>query len=83
MEQYTLVLLKSGEKWNPSAPGFMDVIRQHHAVLQKMTEKGKIAVAGPFPLTDPASYEEAPYSALEWKKLRNSFVMIRSSKPDC
>jgi len=53
MEQYTLVLLKSGEKWNPSAPGFMDVIRQHHAVLQEMIEKGKIAVAGPFPLSDP------------------------------
>jgi uncharacterized protein YciI len=53
MEQYTLVLLKSGEKWNPSALGFMDVIRQHHAVLQEMTEKGKIAVAGPFPLSDP------------------------------
>jgi uncharacterized protein YciI len=52
MEQYTLVLLKSGEKWNPSAPGFMDVIRQHHAVLQEMIEKGKIAVAGPFPLSD-------------------------------
>ncbi len=53
MEQYTLVLLKSGEKWNPSATGFMDVIRQHHAVLQELIKKGKIAVAGPFPLSDP------------------------------
>jgi len=53
MEQYTLVLLKSGEEWNPNAPGFMDVIRQHHAALQEMIEKGKIAVAGPFPLSDP------------------------------
>ena len=53
MEQYTVVLLKSGEKWNPGTPGFMDVIRQHHAVLQEMIEKGKIAVAGPFPLSDP------------------------------
>ena len=53
MEQYTLVLLKSGEKWNPSAPGFMDVIKQHHAVVEEMTNKGKIAVAGPFPLSDP------------------------------
>lgn len=53
MEQYTLVLLKSGEKWNPNAPGFMDVIRQHHAALQEMIEKGKIALAGPFPLSDP------------------------------
>jgi uncharacterized protein YciI len=53
MEQYTLVLLKSGEKWNPSAPGFMDVMKQHHAVVKEMTEKGKIAVAGPFPFSDP------------------------------
>ena len=53
MEQYTLVLLKSGEKWNPSAPGFMDVMKQHHAIVTEMTEKGKIAVAGPFPLSNP------------------------------
>ena len=53
MEQYTLVLLKSGEKWNPSAPGFMDVMKKHHAVVKEMTEKGKIAVAGPFPFSDP------------------------------
>jgi len=52
MEQYTLVLLKSGEKWNPSAPGFMDVMKQHHTFVQE-TEKGKIAVAGPFPFDDP------------------------------
>jgi len=53
MEQYALVLLKSGEKWNPSAPGFMDVMKQHHAFVKEMTEKGKIAVAGPFPFSDP------------------------------
>ncbi len=53
MEQYTLVLLKSGEKWNPSATGFMDVMKQHHAFVKEMTEKGKIAVAGPFPFSEP------------------------------
>jgi uncharacterized protein YciI len=53
MEQYTLVLLKSGEKWNPSAPAFMEVMKQHHAFVKEMTEKGKIAVAGPFPFGDP------------------------------
>ena len=52
MEQYTLVLLKSGEKWNPSAPEFMDVMKKHHTFVQE-TEKGKIAVAGPFPFDDP------------------------------
>ena len=51
MEQYTLVLLKSGEKWNPSAPGFMDVMKRHHTFVQE-TEKEKIAVAGPFPFDD-------------------------------
>jgi len=53
MEQYTLVLLKSGEKWNPSAPGFTDVMKRHHAFVKELTEKGKVAVAGPFPLGDP------------------------------
>lgn len=53
MEQYTLVLLKNGEKWNPSAPGFMEAMKQHHALVIEMTEQGKIAVAGPFPLSSP------------------------------
>jgi uncharacterized protein YciI len=53
MEQYTLVLLRNGENWNPSAPGLMDVFKQHHAYLKEITDKGKIAVAGPFPLSDP------------------------------
>jgi uncharacterized protein YciI len=83
MEQYTLVLLKSGEKWNPSAPGFMDVMKQHRAVVKKMTEKGKIAVAGPFPSMIRANYEASPYSVLEQTKLRISYRMIRPSKPDC
>jgi uncharacterized protein len=52
MEQYTLVLLKSGEKWNPSAPEFIDVMKQHHTFVQE-TERGKIAVAGPFPFDEP------------------------------
>src|SRR5215469_2645298 len=52
MEQYTLVLLKNGEKWNPSTPEFMDVMKQHRTFVQE-TEKGKIAVAGPFPFDDP------------------------------
>jgi uncharacterized protein len=51
-EQYTLVLLKRGDKWNPSAPEFMDVVKQHHALLKQMTEQGSLAIAGPFPLDD-------------------------------
>src|SRR5580704_7824306 len=37
MEQYTLVLMKRGERWNPDAPEFMEVIKQHHAFIQQMT----------------------------------------------
>ena len=51
-EQYTLVLLKRGSNWNPQAPEFMDVVKQHHALLKRMTEQGSLAVAGPFPLDD-------------------------------
>lgn len=46
MEQDTLVLMKSGEKWNLSAPGFMDVMKQHPAFVKEMTENRKIAIAG-------------------------------------
>jgi uncharacterized protein YciI len=52
MEQYTLVLMKRGEKWNPKAPGFMDVMKQHPAFVKQMTAQGYIALAGLFPLGD-------------------------------
>lgn len=52
LEQYTLVLMKQGEKWNPSAPGFMDVVKRHHALLLQMIEQGSLAIAGPLPLDD-------------------------------
>jgi uncharacterized protein YciI len=47
-EQYTLVLLKRGEKWNPNALEFMDAIRQHHALVKQMIDQGSLAIAGPF-----------------------------------
>jgi uncharacterized protein YciI len=52
-EQYSLVLLKRGEHWNPNAPDFMDVMKRHHAFVKEITEQGKLAIAGPFPLSDP------------------------------
>jgi uncharacterized protein YciI len=52
-EQYTLVLMKRGDGWNPNAPEFMDVMKQHHALVKQMTEQGKLAVAAPFSLDDP------------------------------
>jgi uncharacterized protein YciI len=49
MEQYSLVLMKRGDKWNPDAPGFMDVIKQHGAFIKEMIAQGYMAIAGPFP----------------------------------
>ena len=51
-EKYTLVLMKQGDKWNPGAPGFIDVMKQHHALVKQMTEQGKLAIGGPFPFDD-------------------------------
>src|SRR5271170_4983398 len=52
MEQYTLVLMKRGEKWNPDAPDFMDAMKQHGAYAQQMITQGNLAIAGPFPFND-------------------------------
>jgi uncharacterized protein YciI len=51
-EQYTVVLLKRGEHWNPSAPEFMDVMKRHHAYVKQITDQGSLAIAGPFPFDD-------------------------------
>lgn len=51
-EQYTLVLQKRGEHWNPNAPEFMDVMKQNHALVKQMTDEGSIAIAGPFLFRD-------------------------------
>jgi len=51
-EQYTLVLLKRGEHWNPSAPESVDVMKRHHAYIKEITDQGRLAVAGPFAFGD-------------------------------
>jgi uncharacterized protein YciI len=51
-EQYTMVLLKRGEKWNPGTPEFLDVMKQHHALVKQMIEQGSLAIAGPFAFGD-------------------------------
>ena len=53
MEQYMLVLMKRGEKWDPNATGFIEVMKQHPAFVKQMTEQGNMAIAGPFPFSDP------------------------------
>lgn len=51
-EQYTLVLMKRGDHWNPNAPEFTDVMKRHHAFLKQITDQGKLAIAGPFPFSE-------------------------------
>jgi uncharacterized protein YciI len=55
LEQYSLVLMKRGDNWNPKAPEFTAVMKQHHAFIQQMTEQGNLAIAGPFPFSDPTN----------------------------
>ena len=52
MEQYTIVLMKRGDNWNPNAPEFIDVMKQHPAFAAQMTEQGNMAIAGLFPFSD-------------------------------
>jgi uncharacterized protein YciI len=55
LEQYSLVLMKRGDNWNPKAPEFTAVMKQHHAFIQQMKEQGTLAIAGPFPFSDPTT----------------------------
>ena len=50
MEQYTMVLMKRGEKFKPDAPEFTETVKRHPAFVRDLIESGKIALAGPFPL---------------------------------
>ena len=59
MERYTLVLMKAGEHWNPDGPEFMEVMKRHHAFMRQMSEAGNIALAGPFPLSEPGDIRGA------------------------
>ena len=53
METYTLVLMKNGDYWNPTAPEALDARKQHAAFVQQMTDQGNLAAAGLFPRSDP------------------------------
>ena len=50
LEQYTLVLLKRGENWNPKAPEFMDVVKRHHALVKQMIGQGVSGHCGTVPV---------------------------------
>jgi len=53
MQRYTLVLVMSGDKWNPDAPGFAEALKPHAAFLHDMIAQGKIALVGRFPFSEP------------------------------
>jgi len=48
LEQYSLLLAKQGDNWNPKSPGFQDVVNQHVPYLMKLMDQKTLAVAGPF-----------------------------------
>jgi uncharacterized protein YciI len=54
-EQYSLVLMKRGDNWNPKSPEFTAAMKLHVAFVKEMTEQGALAIAGPFPFTDPTT----------------------------
>jgi hypothetical protein len=53
--------MKRGDNWNPNAPQFIDAMKQHPAFVKQMTEQGKMAIAGLFPLSDRGG--ESPFFA--------------------
>jgi uncharacterized protein len=53
MEQYTLVLMKRGDHWNPDTPDFNDRMKEHGANMKKLIDEGRIAVAGPIAHSEP------------------------------
>jgi len=53
MEQYTLVLTMAGENWKPDTPAFAEVMTKHVAFMKDMFARGSVAIAGPFPFSDP------------------------------
>lgn len=53
MEQYTLVLMKKGEKWKSDALAFDFVVKEYPAFAKEMTAQGYLAVAGLIPLGVP------------------------------
>jgi uncharacterized protein YciI len=53
MQQYSVVLMRRGNRWSDKAGDATDLVKQHAAFVKSMTERGNIAVAGLFPVSDP------------------------------
>jgi len=53
MEQYTLVLMKKGERWQSDAVSLDSVAAQQAVFVKQMTAQGHLALAGLFPSSVP------------------------------
>jgi len=61
LSQYTLVLLKRGDKWNPNAPE-LGCDERASCLRETNNGSGKAAIAGPFPFSDPGSSRSQHFS---------------------
>ena len=80
MEQYSLALMKRGEKWDPNAPAFMDVMKQHPAFVKQMTEQGKMALQDRSHSLTRANCGESQYFGWEQRRVPSWRKRIRPSK---
>ena len=48
LEQYSLLLVHQGDKWDPKSPGFQTIVGEHLSYLKKLMAEGKLVLAGPF-----------------------------------
>jgi uncharacterized protein len=73
--------LKRGEQWNPNAPDFMDVMKRYHAFGKELMEQGKLAIAGPLPLSetgDPVGVAIFRVGAEETAKLTQEDPIVKA-----
>lgn len=87
MEQYTLVLLKQGEKWNPNAPDLAGVMKRQETFSKELIAKGSLAIGGLFPASVPGGLRGVAIyrvSADEASKLANEDPLVTSEliKPE-
>ena len=52
LEQYSMVLMKGTDQWNPNGPHFEEIMQQHGAFVHQLIEQGNLALAGHFPFSD-------------------------------
>jgi len=56
MEQYTMVLVKKSEKWDPRFAEFSEAMSHHRSFMKDMVDRGKVALAGPFAANEASDF---------------------------